>query len=69
MEDQNTLTEYEVKIQNQIPYVDVRPYSHNIIAMTLAMISNKFGGEVASDTIRKLGLDRMGWVINENKNK
>ena len=63
------LVEYKNRIRNQIPFVDVKPYSHNIIAMILAMIDNKFGCEIANDTIRELQLDKIGWIINENKNK
>ena len=61
------ISKYKNKIRNEIPYVDVKPYSHNIIAMTLAMISNKFGIADMNDTIRELKLDKMGWVINENR--
>ena len=63
------LVEYKNKIRNEIPYVDVKPYSHNIIAMVLTMICNKFGEVVANDTIIELQLDKIGWIINENKNK
>ena len=63
------LVEYKNKIRNEIPYVDVKPYSHNIIAMILTMIGNKFGVVVANDTIIELQLDKLGWIINENKNK
>ena len=69
------LEEHQNKIRNEIPYVDVKPYSHRDITlhvsqwMRLAMICNKFGKEVADDTIKDLELDKIGWIITENKNK
>ena len=60
-EDENTLAKHKTTIEKEIPYVDIKPYSHNIISLTLQMIAKEFGQEVANEAIAELGLDELGW--------
>ncbi len=51
-------------IDNQIPYVDKKPYSHNIISFSLAQIDRLHGGkEVVNKIIIEKGLDKLGWRV------
>ena len=48
-------------IDKEVDYVGIKPYSHNIIGMTLLSCSKKFGNAVANDLIEEFGLERLGW--------
>jgi len=48
-------------IKNEIPYVDMRTFSHNIINMELNIINSIYGEEVAQAVITFLKLDDIGW--------
>ena len=56
-------TEEEIiqSIKNEIPYVDIKEYSHNIISLELRMYSEIKGDEETYKLIRELGLDKLGW--------
>ena len=61
-----TLDEMKQTIKNEIPYVDVKPFSHNIISLELRMISEKFGQDVANQTIKDLKLDTLAWQATKD---
>ena len=56
-------TEEEIiqSIKNEIPYVDIKEYSHNIISLELRMYSEIKGDEETYKLIKQLGLDELGW--------
>jgi len=63
------LKSYKLKIQNQIPDLDViNSYSHNLISLYLRTIDDEFGEQVVNDTIVELGLDNLGWKIENCDN-
>ena len=55
----------KAKIRKEIPYVDVRPYSHNIIGLQMADLDDDEMCEVATQT----DLHRLGWEHICDKNK
>ena len=57
------LNEYRSKILKEIPMVDVKPYSHNIISLLLRGVYEKFGSDEANAIILEYGLDKMGWEV------
>eukprot|EP01047_Picozoa_sp_COSAG01_P060684 COSAG01_NODE_7474_length_3195_cov_3760.179910_1_plen_48_part_10 len=44
-------------------WLDIRPYSHNLISLELRIIDEEFGQEYANKIILDYGLDKMGWCI------
>lgn len=57
-----TLTELRKAIEDEVDYVDVKPYSHNIISICLREIARKFGQEDANEAIEDFGLEGLGWA-------
>jgi hypothetical protein len=55
------LTELRSRIQKEAPFVGVRPYSHNIIRMTLAEIDEHFGRTEANKAVRDCKLEQKGF--------
>lgn len=58
---------YQLKgmIEKEIPFVDIKPFSHNIISMELRMVKAEFGKVVANNMVIQLGLDKMGWSVED----
>jgi hypothetical protein len=56
-----TLKELRANIKKEIPYVDLKPFSHNIISINLMIIAKEYGKDEANKTIRNLKLDELGW--------
>ena len=56
-----TKEELIAQIRTEIPYIDIRPYSHNIIGIVLGQIADQFGDAEAEKLIKTLGLDKRGW--------
>ena len=54
------------KVVEEIPYIDVRPYSHNIISLNLRIIEQKFGTRAVEAIIEMTDLRDLGWghIIN-----
>jgi hypothetical protein len=50
-------------IKNEVPFIGLKPYSHNIISLSLMAISKKWGKKEANKAIKKFGLDKLGWSI------
>jgi hypothetical protein len=59
-EAETKIRKFERLIVNQIPFLDKAPYSHNIISLGLRGIDEIEKGR-AKKTIRKFGLDKLGW--------
>ena len=59
--EEQKLQEHITIIKNEIPYVDMRTYSHNIISMELNIISSIYGDDVADAVIKFLKIDDLGW--------
>jgi len=49
------------KILAEIPYVDNKPYSHNIISLELNILAEKYGQEEANKLIKNTQLKNLGW--------
>ena len=58
----NTLDDWRDTIEREAPYVDVKPYSHNIIGIALSAIASKWGKEEANKAIEDFGLEELGWT-------
>ena len=59
---QEKLRKYEKTIEYERQFVDIKPYSHNIITLNLGMIDElNIEGSRGKDIIRKYGLERFGW--------
>lgn len=56
-----TLKELRDQIREEVPYVDVKPYSHNIVGILLWEISAQYGDGYANKAIRDFGLEKLGW--------
>lgn len=49
------------RIDAEIDYVDIKPYSHNIIGFNLSKAAKRFGNDVANDIIEEFELEKLGW--------
>jgi len=56
-----TLEELREIIDNEVPFVDIKPYSHNIIGLALVTIAKRYGYDVANQAIEDFGLEDLGW--------
>lgn len=61
MEKEKTLVYWQDEIEAEIPYIDIKPYSHNIIGICLSAIAKKFGKDKANATIDMFELEDYGW--------
>lgn len=50
------------RIANEVPFVDIKPYSHNLISISLGGVARQFGPEVANDLIEEFELEELGWT-------
>jgi hypothetical protein len=57
------INEIKAQILKEIPFVDIKPFSHNIISLELRLMSEEFGVQHANKIIVDYGLDKMGWCI------
>lgn len=48
-------------IDKEVDYVDIKPFSHNIIGLCLNEAATKFGKKVANDLIDEFELEARGW--------
>ncbi len=49
------------KIKQEIPFIDVKPFSHNIISLELRLLEEKFGEEEVYNLINSTDLKYKGW--------
>jgi len=61
MKEEKTLEQYQNTIKRERRFVDLKPYSHKIISLTLRIIAEKFGKDKANKTIRLCNLKSLGW--------
>ncbi len=57
----NTKEDIIKKITDEIPWVDIKPFSHNIISLQLTLLSEHYGQEEANKLIRNTKLIELGW--------
>ena len=48
-------------IREEVEYINLKPYSHNIISICLSMIAKQYGQDSANKAIRDFELDKKGW--------
>jgi hypothetical protein len=56
-----TLREWKNKILEEMQYVDVKPFSHNIITLALQAIDRGWGTARTKTIIKNFGLKNLGW--------
>jgi len=55
------LEEWRQEIKREVRFVDIKPYSHNIINISLQAIASRFGRDEANKAIRDFHLEEFGW--------
>lgn len=55
------LSDLRWRIRQEAPYVGIKPFSHNIIRLTLAEIARKFGRAEANQAVRDFNLESKGF--------
>ena len=66
-----TLKQLRKVIKDEAYFVDIKPYSHNIIGLCLLEISKRFGQAEANKAIVDCELEDLGWSqikIGEKEN-
>lgn len=64
---EEAIQEARTIIERERPFVDRKPYSHNIISMALMSVAGKVGNEAANDLIDECDLAILGWEkVNES---
>jgi hypothetical protein len=58
---QDKLEQWKQTIRQQVHYVDVKAYSHNIISLALKEIDDLFGATVVNEVIEEFNLEELGW--------
>tara|TARA_R100001443_G_scaffold12138_1_gene21640 strand:- start:71 stop:262 length:192 start_codon:yes stop_codon:yes gene_type:complete len=58
---EKTLKELRNEIQEYVNTIHIKPYSSNLISLTLRQIDEKFGVEKASETIDIFNLETLGY--------
>ena len=56
-----SLEEWRQDIENEVGFVDIKPYSHNIISICLRAISKNYGKKEANKAINDFKLEKLGW--------
>ena len=51
----------KLRIIHEREWVDIKPYSHNIIAASLRVVASKYGQEEANKLIDECELEKLGW--------
>jgi len=55
------LMELYARIKEEVEFVNLKQYSHNIISCNLRIIAEEFGYNKANEAIDKLELNLYGW--------
>ena len=50
------------QVEEAIQYVDVKPYSHNIISIVLRQVDEKYGKEKVIEIFNDFNLEEYGWT-------
>ena len=57
-------------IENESKYIDIKPFSHNIVGLELQMLSEQFNYTNAQikEVVKKYNLHKKGWayVLDDN---
>ena len=56
-----TLDEMRAELVLEAQFVDLKPYSHNLVTMMLQDIAKKYGNKEANQAIDDFGLVDKGW--------
>jgi len=67
MKKKNTIEEWRGIILKEVPFIDVKPYSHNIINIALQGVNEDYGTKEANKIIVDYRLERKGWAKVEEK--
>lgn len=56
------------KILEEIPFVNIKPYSHNIIGLELRILEENYGKEEVIKLVENTQLKNLGWgyILEEN---
>jgi hypothetical protein len=52
------------KIEEESYFIDIKPYSHNIVSLLLAQIQDEYGRQEMNSAIHQLGLVAKGWSLS-----
>jgi len=64
-----TLVQWRFVIKKEAPFVGIKAYSHNIIALALSAIASRWGQKEANKAIEDFDLKGKGWsLIKEKRN-
>jgi len=55
------LAELRKRVKREAPYIGVKPYSHNIVRLTLAQIAQDHGRAEANKAVRDFDLESKGF--------
>jgi len=58
-----TLEQWRETIEENVDYVDVKPFSSNIIGLALRAIGEGYGESEAKKAVKDFGLDKLGWSV------
>jgi len=56
-----TKAELIIEIKDEIPWVDIKPYSHNIIGLKLDILRRDYGEEEVRSLVKNTQLKHLGW--------
>ena len=56
-----SLADWRKTIAKEVDYVDIKPYSHNIISLALGAIAREHGNTEANKAIVDFELEDLGW--------
>ena len=59
--DEKTLDEMRAELVLEAQFVDLKPYSHNLVTMILQDIAKKYGNKEANQAIDDFDLTDLGW--------
>ena len=59
----NKKRELTNRIRREVQWIGIKPYSHNIIGITLQQIDKEFGRDHAISVMKRYKLDQKGWAI------
>ena len=55
------IEECRQRIEAEIDFVDIKPYSHNIIGLSLSALASKTDNATANALIDEFDLEELGW--------
>jgi nitric oxide reductase activation protein len=60
-----SVDEIKLKILNESRFIDIKPYSHNIVGLELNMLAQKTSNDYVNNYIYELNLHKLGWHLPE----